>query len=94
MPQFAGLVLLGLALVWAKQSRHGRLGLAIGLHAGLVWGNYIINAGQLVQYSGQVPAWVTGIDKNPLAGMMGLLFLSGIALRMRQAAKAQEARKR
>lgn len=80
MPQFAGLVLLGLALVWAKRAGGDRLGLPIGLHAGLVWGNYIINVGQLVHYSGQIPVWVTGIDQNPLAGMMGLLFLGLIAL--------------
>ena len=97
MPQFAGLVLLGLALVWAKQAsaggasltHSGRLGLPIGLHAGLVWGNYIINVGQLVQYSGQVPSWITGIDKNPLAGMMGMFFLGGIVLCMRRAAKGK-----
>jgi len=29
--------------------------LPIGLHSGLVWGYYIINVGQLVEYSGQVP---------------------------------------
>lgn len=80
MPQFAGLVLLGLALVWAKRAGGDRLGLPIGLHAGLVGGNYIINVGQLVHYSGRIPVWVTGIDRNPLAGMMGLLFLGLIAL--------------
>ncbi len=83
MPQFAGLVLLGLALVWAKRAGGDRLGLPIGLHAGLVWGIYIINVGQIVQYSGQIPAWVTGIDQNPLAGLMGLLFLGLIALWLR-----------
>lgn len=83
-PQFPALMLLGLTLVWAKRSRHNRLGLPIGLHAGLVWGYYIINVGQMVQYSGQVPDWVTGVDRNPLAGVMGLLFLSGIAIWMRR----------
>lgn len=57
----------------------GWLGLPIGLHAGLVWGYYIINVGQLVSYSQQVPDWITGIDKNPLAGVMGLLCLGAIA---------------
>jgi len=74
-PGFPGLLLLGLTLVWAKRSHRGRLGLPIGLHAGLVWGYYIINVGQLVQYSGQVPDWITGVDRNPLAGVVGLLFL-------------------
>jgi uncharacterized protein len=93
-PQFPGLVLLGLALVWAKQStrrqfrvtgvqHQGRLGLPMGLHAGLVWGYYMINVGHLARYSGQVPEWVTGIDQNPLAGAVGLVFLALLATYMR-----------
>ncbi len=61
LPQFAGLMVLGMALVWAKRAAGGRLGLAIGLHAGLVWGYYLVNVGQLVTYTNRVPAWVTGI---------------------------------
>lgn len=83
-PQFPALLLLGLTLVWAKRSRRNRLGLPIGLHAGLVWGYYIINVGNLVQYSGSVPDWITGVDRNPLAGIMGLLFLGVIAFWMRR----------
>lgn len=79
LPQFPALLLLGLTLVWAKRSRSNRLGLPIGLHAGLVWGYYIINVGNLVQYSGSVPDWITGVERNPLAGIMGLLFLGAIA---------------
>lgn len=80
LPSFPGLLLLGLTLGWARLAHKGRLGFPIGLHAGFVWGYYIINVGNLVRYSGQVPDWVTGIDSNPLAGGMGLLFLSFIAL--------------
>jgi uncharacterized protein len=83
LPQFPGLVLLGCLLVWAKRSRQGRLALPIGLHAGLVWGYYIVNVGELVRYTDRVPEWVTGIDKNPLAGGMGMLFLAAIALWVR-----------
>ncbi|OKH28862.1 CPBP family intramembrane glutamic endopeptidase [Chroogloeocystis siderophila] len=83
LPQFPALIVLGLALVWAKRLRN-RLGLPIGLHAGLIWGYYIINVGQLTQYSGQVPDWITGVDRNPLAGVMGLLFLAILALGIRQ----------
>lgn len=79
LPQFPALILLGLILVWAKRYRSDRLGLPIGIHAGLIWGYYIINVGQLIIYSGQVPEWVTGIDRNPLAGIMGLLFLGVMA---------------
>lgn len=84
LPSFPGLLLLGLTLGWARQVSKGRLGISIGLHAGLVWGYYVINVGDLVLYSGQVPVWVTGIDRNPLAGSMGLLFLGLIALGLRQ----------
>ncbi len=96
-PQFPALLLLGLTLVWAKRSRwdtavgprdgnqrRDRLGLPMGLHAGLVWGYYIVNVGQLVSYSQQVPLWITGFDRNPLAGAMGLLFLSALLIGMWQ----------
>ncbi|BAY59369.1 abortive infection protein (plasmid) [Leptolyngbya boryana NIES-2135] len=83
LPSFPGLLLLGLTLGWARQFHQGRLGYAIGLHAGLVWGYYIINVGNWVRYLDRVPVWVTGIDRNPLAGGMGLLFLSAIALSLR-----------
>ena len=73
-------MLLGLILSWGRQVHNGRLGFSIGLHAGLVWGYYIINVGSLIRYSSQIPLWVTGIDNNPLAGGMGLLFLSLIAI--------------
>ncbi len=83
-PQFVGLLLLGIALVWAKRAARGQLGLAIGLHAGLVWGYYLVNVGQLVAYTDQVPQWVTGIDRNPLAGLIGLGCLGAIALGMQR----------
>ena len=79
LPQFPALVLLGLTQVWGKRWQRGRLGLPIGLHGGLVWGYYIINVGQLTQYSGQVPDWVTGVNNNPLQGVMGVLFMGGLA---------------
>jgi uncharacterized protein len=75
---FPALVLLGIALVLAKYQHGDRLGISIGIHAGLVWGYYIVNVGQLIKYNNQVPVWVTGIDGNPIAGVMGLLFLSGL----------------
>ncbi len=83
-PQFPGLLLLGLILVGGKRSRQNRLGLAIGFHAGIVWGYYMINVGKLVRYSGSVPDWVTGVNGNPLAGAIGLLFLSVLAVGMRK----------
>ena len=96
LPQFLGLVVLGMALVWARRSPTGRpvasvthsaklsrakprLGYPIGLHAGLIYGYYLVNVGGLSEYTNEVPEWVTGIDSNPLAGLLGLVLLSAIA---------------
>lgn len=84
-PQFLGLLLLGLILAMVRcssriQARSFQsLGLPIGLHAGLVWGYYIVDVGDLVLPSGLVPEWVTGIHGNPLSGLLGLAILSGLA---------------
>lgn len=86
-PQFPGLLLLGLILVGGKRITQNRLGLSIGFHAGIVWGYYMINVGKLITYSGSVPDWVTGVNGNPLAGAIGLLFLGTLALGMRQMSK-------
>lgn len=84
LPAFPGLFLLGLTQVWAKRSSGGLLGLPIGIHAGLVWGYYILNVGKLVQYSDRVSPWITGVDGNPIAGVMGLIFLGILAFWMRK----------
>lgn len=84
LPQFPALVVLGLTLVWVKWSCSGRLGMGIGLHCGLVWGYYILKVGKLMIYTNNVSPWITGIDNNPLAGLMGLLFLSVLASVMRR----------
>lgn len=73
---FPALLLLGYTLVKAKRSSQNLLGISIGLHSGLVWGYYIINVGEMISYNHRVPQWVTGIDGNPIAGIMGLGFLS------------------
>lgn len=81
---FPAYILLSLALVWAKWSKRDRLGISIGLHSGLVWGYYILNVGKLLEYTEKVPNWVTGIDGNPIAGILGLIFLMALAITMRQ----------
>lgn len=94
---FPALVLLGVALVWAKRSRgewrlgrrYDRLGLPIGLHAGLVWSNYILEVGQLITDTGRVPAWVTGIDRNPLQGLVGIVLLGSLAIGMWRFTRSQ-----
>lgn len=92
--QLPALVLLGATLAWAKRScssweKHfyrGRLGLPMGIHVGLVWGYYMVNVGQLIDYSNRVPDWITGIERNPLAGLMGILFMVGLAFGMHRKA--------
>ncbi|XGB43533.1 MAG: CPBP family intramembrane metalloprotease [Nodosilinea sp. LVE1205-7] len=83
-PQFLGLALLGMTLVRARRVRfptqpgETSLGLPIGLHSGLVWIYYVLNVSHLTRPTGQVPTWVTGLQGNPLAGLTGLCFLSGL----------------
>ena len=77
---FPALVLLGIALVLAKYKHGDRLGICIGIHTGLVWAYYIVDVGGLIEYTNKVPVWITGIDGNPIAGVMGLLFLSGLTV--------------
>lgn len=88
--QFPSLVVLGLALAWAKHaSAPPGLALSIGIHAGLVWSYYLIAVGHLMEYTGQAPAWITGIDRNPLAGVMGFSCLTILALSIRYCFRAK-----
>jgi len=89
-PQFLGLVALGMALVWARRQRPTpSLGYPIGLHAGLIWGYYLVNVGGLSEPTGQVPTWVTGINENPLAGLLGVVLLGAIAAQFAKTAQAK-----
>jgi membrane protease YdiL (CAAX protease family) len=90
-PQFFGLWLMGLTLVWARrtptppkskrdhQPSNTSLASAAGLHGGLVWAYYQVSVPGLATPTGVVPTWVTGIQGNPLAGLMGAGLLSLIA---------------
>ncbi len=86
-PQFPALFLLGITLVWAKMGYGNRLGICIGLHGGLVWGYYILNVGNLVNYTNKVSPVITGIDNNPIAGIMGLFGLGLLSILMRRKAQ-------
>ena len=81
-PQFFGLLLLGLILAMVRSRNQARsfqsLGMPIGLHAGLVWGYYIVDVGDLVLPEWRVPEWVTGIHGNPLSGLLGLVILGSL----------------
>jgi hypothetical protein len=81
--QFVGLVILSVALVLARRRCDRRLGVSIGLHGGLVWCYYIVNTTHWLQPTGIVPEWVTGINGNPIAGIVGIIFLSVIAIGFR-----------
>jgi hypothetical protein len=87
-PQFPALIVLGLTLVWARRRTGYRLGQSLGLHAGLVWAYYVINVGDLMVMRDRVPDWLTGVDRNPLAGLMGLFFLSLLACGVWQQARS------
>ena len=71
-PQFPALFLIGMILVQAKTKCNNRLGICIGIHGGLVWGYYILNVGKIIKYTGKASLIFTGIDNNPIAGIMGL----------------------
>jgi uncharacterized protein len=74
-PQIPGLWLMGMMLVLAKIADHGSLGIAWGLHAGLVWAIATIDTAQLITYTGKASEWWTGKNKKPLAGAAGIICL-------------------
>lgn len=72
--QLPGLFVLGLVLVRARWLR-GKLGLAIGLHAGWVAGFTTVNSLNWIVYAEGAPKWLVGFDGNPLAGLLGITCL-------------------
>lgn len=79
VPQLPGLWLMGMVLVLSRYIDQGNLGLAWGLHAGWVWTIASLDMLQLTHSTGKVPTWVTGVDGQALAGVVGLLFLLATA---------------
>jgi uncharacterized protein len=82
LPAFPGLFLLGTVVIIAKRQNRNLLGMSVGLHAGMVWAYYIVNVGNMVKYSGRVSDWITGINGNPISGLLGLIFLGILAALM------------
>lgn len=76
-PQLPGLWLLGIVLVIARFKDGGSLGLAWGLHAGWIWGLSCLDSAQLITYTDKVSPWLSGINKQPLAGLAGIACLLG-----------------
>ncbi|GAP94364.1 abortive infection protein [Leptolyngbya sp. NIES-2104] len=80
IPQLPGLTLMGVVLCLAFVQDRNNIGLAWGLHAGWVWMIASLDAAEILQYEETAPEWGTGIDRQPLAGLLGLLFLLGTGL--------------
>jgi hypothetical protein len=75
VPQLPGLWLMGMVLTLARAVDNGSLGMAIGLHAGWIWGITMVDTAQLIKPSQRVPEWITGIAEKPLAGAAGIMLL-------------------
>ncbi|MGK7932604.1 MAG: lysostaphin resistance A-like protein [Microcystaceae cyanobacterium] len=75
LPQLPGLWLMGIVLVGAMWLDGGNLGLAWGLHTAWVWGLASLDTAELISYPDESPQWITGIYRQPLAGLSGLLCL-------------------
>jgi uncharacterized protein len=80
-PQIPGLWLMGMVLTLAI-STHQNLWLAIGLHAGWVWGLTCLDAAEMITYEASAPLWFVGKYQQPLAGLAGVIALvaTGIVL--------------
>ena len=81
-PQIPGLWLMGMVLVMARLvNSDNSIYLALGLHAGWIWGLTCIDSAKLITYSHK-NHWLTGINQQPLAGVAGIfcLTITGLAL--------------
>lgn len=81
LPQIPGLWLMGMILVGARIIDRDSIGLALGLHTGWIWGAICVDSASLITYQ-QQNSWLTGINQQPLAGMIGIsgLIATGLAL--------------
>ena len=80
LPQLPGLWLMGMVLVGARLVDRGSLGLAIGLHAGWIFSLSCVDSSELITYTDKNKAWLTGINQQPLAGLVGIVSLLLTAL--------------
>lgn len=71
IPQIPGLWLMGMVLVVARIVDGNDINLAIGLHAGWIWGLTSIDSANLLTYKKE-NSWLTGLNKQPLAGIAGI----------------------
>jgi len=73
IPQLPGLWLMGMMLVLARIADGGNLGIAWGLHSGLVWAMATVDTAELITYTGKISPWWTGKNKKPLGGVVGII---------------------
>lgn len=73
-PQIPGLCLMGMVLLGARFINQDHIYLAIGLHAGWIWGLTCIDSAELLVYRHQ-NHWFTGVNQQPLAGLAGITCL-------------------
>ena len=75
IPQLPGLWLMGMVLVLATTITEGNIGLAWGLHTGWIVGLTCIDGAELISYKTDNQSWLTGVNREPLAGLFGILCL-------------------
>lgn len=80
LPQLPGLGLMGMVLTLACFCNGGSLGVAIGLHAGWIWGISSLDTLGGVKATEKVPEWLTGLRGQPLAGVSAILMLLLVAV--------------
>jgi uncharacterized protein len=90
LPQFPGLFLMGVVMIVAKRQHGNLLGISIGIHGGMIWAFYLVSVGKIVKYSDKVSDWITGINGNPICGLLGLIFMAGLAVLLSKFPKQQE----
>ena len=81
LPQIPGLWLMGMVLVAARIIADDSIYLAIGLHAGWIYSLTCIDSAELITYNYQ-NHWITGINRQPLAGIAGIVCLAVTGLAM------------
>ena len=75
-----GLWMLSIALSGARAKSNGNLSASIGLHAGLIAANFLIEAGRFVKFNLNAPSLFTGAYAgHPFAGAIGFGFIAILA---------------
>jgi len=70
-----GLWLLSLGLAGARQRSGGSLSIPVGLRAGIMASNFVLQMGGFLTYMPKFPIWVTGTQPfQPFTGISGLAF--------------------